>query len=151
MDQADFRAVVTNQLGPFLADRIRHDDDRPVSLDRSDQGQSDPLVSAGGLHNNRVGSDNAVLLSLLDHIESCPGLDRPSDIKAFHLDQHTGASRLGHALQLDHGCISDSLQNVFVNHGVSSFLLSISIIVKTRLWVFHRPLGVPAQNTIERQ
>ena len=116
MDQPDLCPVMTDELGALLTDRVRHDDDRAVSPDSTDQRQADPLVSARGFHNDRVGTDDSLFFRLHDHVERGPRLDGSAHIEPFDLDQYPGTARFGHSLQLHHGRISDGFQNVIINH-----------------------------------
>ena len=122
MDQTDFRSVMTHEFCALLTDRIGHNDDRAVTLHRADKCQTDSLIAAGGLHNDRIRTNQAVLFRLLDHIKGCSCLDGTADVESLHFDQETGTSRRRHPLQFDHGCISDSFQNVMINHVNISFL-----------------------------
>ena len=116
MDQPDLCPVMTDEFGALLTDRVRHDDDRAVSPDSTDQRQADPLVSARGFHNDRVGTDDSLFFRLHDHVERGPRLDGSAHIEPFDLDQYPGTARFGHSLQLHHGRISDGFQNVIINH-----------------------------------
>ena len=75
VDQLDLRAVVADKLAAFLADGVGHDDNRAVALDSADESESDALIAACRLDDNRVFVNQPVLFRLLDHVERGAGLD----------------------------------------------------------------------------
>ena len=88
MDQDDLRAVILHQLSSLLADRIRHNDHRLISLYRADKSQADPLVSTGRLYDNRV------------------LMNKPFLLGCFELYQNFCLIRPRHPVQADEGSIS---------------------------------------------
>ena len=115
VDQLDLRPVVAHQLAPLLADRIGHDDDRPVPLHRAHEGQADALVAAGGLDDDGIFVDQTFPLGGLDHIQRRPGLDGAAHVQRLHLHQYLGASRPRHAVEPHHRGITDGFKYVLAN------------------------------------
>ena len=54
MDQDQLCPVLADQKAPFTADRIRHDDNDFISFHGTNQCQSNSLVAACRLDNNRI-------------------------------------------------------------------------------------------------
>ena len=106
MDQDDLSAVILHQLSSLLADRIRHNDHRLISLYRADKSQADPLVSTGRLYDNRVLMNKPFLLGCFNHIHCCARLDGPAYIHRFELYQNFCLIRPRHPVQADEGSIS---------------------------------------------
>ena len=115
MDQLDLRAVMADQFPAFLADRVRHDNDRPVSADGSDKRQADPLVAAGRFDNNAVRADQAFLLRLQEHIHRGPGLNGSADVQRFHLHQDLRAVLPREFVQPDDRRVTDRFQNILTD------------------------------------
>ena len=80
VDQYQFCAIVIDQLAPFFTDRIRHDDDRPITLYSSYQSKSDALISTGRLDDDRVLINDALFLCVADHIISGSRFDRTAHV-----------------------------------------------------------------------
>ena len=117
VDQHYLRPVVAHQLAALLAYRIGHDDNGAVPPHRPDEGQADPLVAAGGLHNHGVRPDSPLLLRLENHGEGGPGLDGAAHVYPLEFHQHLGAFRAAvYAPQADEGGVPHRLQDVFVYH-----------------------------------
>ena len=75
MDQLDLSAVVTDELAAFLADGVGHDDDGAVAPDRAYERESDTLIAARRLDDDRVVVNQTLLLRLNDHIQRGARLD----------------------------------------------------------------------------
>ena len=54
MHQHQLRAIMGNQFPPLFTDRIRHNDAHLIPFYRPHQGDPNPLVAAGGLHQNSI-------------------------------------------------------------------------------------------------
>ena len=108
VDQLDLGAVMLDEVAALAGDGVRHDDDRLVSSNCTDQRQADALISGRRLHDDRVLGDLAVFLRLLDHVERGTGLDGTSHIQAFVFHKHAGTVLTDHAGgQPDHRCMPD--------------------------------------------
>ena len=121
VDEYYFRTIMLNELTPLDADRIRHDDDRAVSSDGTDEGKSYALVAAGGFHDYAVRMKPALLLCAEDHVVCRARLDGTSDIKAFVFDEDLRRVRSGHAVKSYQRGIAKCFENV-IAYGVSTHL-----------------------------
>ena len=121
VDEFDLRAVVAYQLCPFLTYGIRHDDDRPISLHRADQSQTNPLISAGRLDDGCFSRFNlTIFLRLFNHIQRCSGLDGTSHIHPLVFYKHFRTGAVRQSPETDHGGFSYCFQDIIVNHGFLS-------------------------------
>ena len=116
MHKAHFRSVVVHELAPLETHRVRHDDDRFVTLDGADQRKADALVAAGGLHDHGVRAQKPGFLSLLDHVERRAAFDGAAHVQGFHLYQNFGAVGSGQFMETDHRGMPHGLEDVVVNH-----------------------------------
>ena len=97
-DQDQFGAEGLHGLTTFDRQVVGHDQDHAIALDRRRHGQRNPGIARGGLDQGVAGSDLAARLSLGDHGNRRPILDRSGRIVAFELAQnHVAATRLGFA------------------------------------------------------
>ena len=109
VDEPDFRPVVLHELLALLTHRVRHDQDGVIPADCPHQCQADALVAAGGLDDDGVGADEAVLLRLVDHVQSGAGLDGTTHVQALVLHQHLGRVLAHHTGQAHHGGVPHAL------------------------------------------
>ena len=109
VDEPDFRPVVLHELLALLAHRVRHDQDGVIPADCPHQRQADALVAAGGLNDDGVGADEAVLLRLVDHVQSGAGLDGTTHVQPLVLHQHLGGVLAHHTGQAYHGGVPHAL------------------------------------------
>ena len=116
VDQFDIRSIVAHKFSAFLTHGIRHDDHRMITADRSDQCQTNSLITARRFHNDRVFPDQAFLLSGKYHLIRRTGLDRAADIDSFKFHINIRTVPIHHALQLYHRSVSHSFQNIIINH-----------------------------------
>ena len=80
VNEQHLRAVMGDELSAFLAHGIGHDDDRSVSFDRADEGESDSLISARGLHDESPFSDQALRFRRFHHRKGGSCLDRAAHV-----------------------------------------------------------------------
>ena len=106
MDQDHLGAVVLHQFPALFADRIRHDDLRLIAAHGPHQSQTDPLVAAGGLHDDRILVDQPLFFRFTDHIVRGPRLDGAAHVQPLELDQDLRAVLFHHAVQADQRRIS---------------------------------------------
>ena len=88
MHEHDLGTVMTHQLSPFFTHRVRHDNDRLIAADCTDQCKTNSLVSARRLDDNGIFIYYSGFFSRQDHVKCRSGLDRSSDIQSlkFHID-----------------------------------------------------------------
>ena len=94
MDKDYFCPVVPHELPALLADRIRHNNHRAIPPDRTNQRQTDALIPAGRLYNDRILLYQAALLRLQYHIVSCSCFNGASHIQPLKFHQHFRAVRV---------------------------------------------------------
>ena len=106
VDQFDIRSIVAHKFSAFLTHGIRHDDHRMITADRSDQCQTDSLITTCWLNDNRVFLDQSFPLCCKNHLVRCTGLDRSADIDSFKFHINIRTVLIHHALQLYHRRVS---------------------------------------------
>ena len=99
-----------------MAYGVRHNDYRPVALDRTDKCEADSLVAACGLNDDAVLVQLSVFLGMLDHVECRACLDRTADIKSFVLNENVSCALRYYVVELYERCVADSLKDVVINH-----------------------------------
>ena len=95
---------------PLGADALRHAELHLVAFGRPDHGDGDACIAGGRLEDDLALGELTGLLSLVDHVESRPVLDRPSGVTSFKLaeDLHLGTGV--QIDELDKGSVTDRLQ-----------------------------------------
>ena len=116
MDQHHLGAILLYQLSTLLTDGIRHDDLHRISLYRTYQCNTDPLISAGRLYDDGILPDQPCLLRLTEHIVCCSGLYGTADIDPLIFDQNLCGVLIHHPVQADHRRMADCLQYIIINH-----------------------------------
>lgn len=116
MDDDHLGAIMAHQLAALLGDRIGHDDDGPVALDRADERKADALVAAGRFHDDGVRFQHATRLGVADHIVCRAGLDRTAHVQPFKLHQDFGRVFRRHVVQPDNRRMPHRVKNVVINH-----------------------------------
>ena len=119
MDQDHFRSIMLHQLSPFFTYRIRHDDPGLIAPDSSHQSQTDPLVAAGGFHNDSVLFYEPFFFGVFYHVICSPGFNRTAYIQSFKFHKDLGASLLCHPIQTDQRRISHCFKNIMIDHFIS--------------------------------
>ena len=77
--------VMANQLATLFGNAIGHNDGRFISAHRSNQRQTNTLISAGRLNNNGVGLDVAALFGGRNHLICGAGFYAAAHVDAFEL------------------------------------------------------------------
>ena len=133
VDKLDLGAVVADELAPFLADGVGHNDDSAVTFDRADKRQPDTLISAGGLDDDGVGIYEPLLFRLFYHIERGAGLDGTAHVERLEFYKDIRAVRLDHTVEPYERSPSDCLKNIVINHKIRPFIvnskLKISLLI----------------------
>ena len=112
VDQNYLCAVVAYQLSALLADGIRHNDDGAVAFHRAHQRESDPLVAACRLDNDRVLMDQTAFLGVADHIVGSARLDGAAHVQSLKFYKNFRIFRAVHPPEADDGSVPDCFQNV---------------------------------------
>ena len=105
-----------HQLPSLLAHRIRHNDLCLIAAHRTYKRQTDPLIAACRLNDDRILVNQPLFFCIANHIICGPGLDRTAHVKSLKFHEDLSASLLRHALQTDQGSISHSFKNIIINH-----------------------------------
>ena len=116
VDQDQFCAVAADQLTPFLADTVRHDNTDLVAPDSADERQTDALVAAGGLDNDGILGDLTALFGFADHIVSGARFDAAADVDSFIFNKDFSRTGRNDLVQPDDRCMSDCFQYIVIDH-----------------------------------
>src|SRR5208283_1724104 len=97
-DPGTVRPEHPDLLGAHL---VGDDDHDPVAPDGRDQGEADPGVAAGRLHDRPAGLETPILLGRLDHGGPDPVLHRDAGIEVLGLSEDAVRKTLGHPTERD--------------------------------------------------
>ena len=122
--------VMANQLAAFFRNAIRHDDNRFISTYRSNQRQTNTLISAGRLNNNGVGLDIAALFGGRNHLICGAGLYAAAHVDAFELADNLSGIGLAKTIEANERRVAHGLQYIVVNH---SFLQRIELFIRYKV------------------
>ncbi len=109
---------MTDELAAFLADGVGHNDDGAVAPDRAYERESDTLIAARRLDDDRVVVNQTLLLRLNDHIQRGARLDGAAYIERLELDENVSAVLVYHAVQSNQRGLTYRFQYVVINHVV---------------------------------
>ena len=102
VNENDFCAIMTNQFAAFFADRVRHNDNCPITAYSADECQADALVAACRLHNDGILVEQSLVFCVCNHVKSRAGFDGTADVQTFKFHQNLCAVRICHAGQPNH-------------------------------------------------
>ena len=102
-----------------MAYRVRHNDYRLISLNRTDKREAYSLIAACRLDDYGIFIELALFLGALDHVERRTCLNGASDIQTFVFNKDVCRAFGYYVIQLDKRCISDCLKDVVIDHQYS--------------------------------
>jgi hypothetical protein len=107
-------AQEAHELTALDAEALRHGKHQRIALLRTDHGQANTRVTAGGLHYGLARTQPPVALGILYHANGQTVLHRPHGIECLNLDVQINPRR--HAfVNLDDRRVADRIQDAFVN------------------------------------
>ena len=114
--QHDFAAESLDHPAAFNRNGFAHHDDDVIAFDRSDHGQTDAGVAAGGFDDGFARRQAAVGLGLFDHGERNPVLDAAGRVEPFQLRPDFNGGVRGHMVDGNQRRVADGVQDVSI-HG----------------------------------
>jgi hypothetical protein len=109
--EQNLRAACPEDLLPLHAGRLAHGQQQPVALDRTDHGQADARVAAGGFDHRLARFQFARPLPFLDHGQGRPVLDGATGIEVLQLGQDANLRVGVQPPDLHQGGIADMIQD----------------------------------------
>ena len=121
VDQPDLGSILSDQLSALFTDGIRHDDNGTVTTHCPNQCQTNPLVTAGRLHDDRLLGDLSFSFGRFDHTKGRPRLNRGAHIYCLKLHKNLSILLSCHMMQTNQWSIPHRLKYILINHLFFSF------------------------------
>ena len=101
----------------FIRHFVRHNKNAFITTDCGDKSQTHTRISAGGFDNSAARLDGAIFLCIINNIDADSVLHGAAGVQIFAFDVDLRFGVAAHGIELDHGGISHSIENIRVRSG----------------------------------